>query len=72
MSSDIAIKVENLGKSYHIYDRPQDRLKQPIYSRVRKLLRKIPKPYFKEFWALKDVSFEIKPIIYKDENQHDR
>jgi lipopolysaccharide transport system ATP-binding protein len=52
MSSDIAIKVENLSKCYQIYDHPQDRLKQ-ILMRGRK-------QYYREFWALKDLSFEIK------------
>jgi len=52
MSSEIAIKVENLGKCYQIYDKPSDRLLQMV-TRGRK-------QYFREFWALKDVSFEIK------------
>lgn len=52
MSSDIAIKVENLSKCYHIYDKPRDRLMQ--------MLRRGKKQYFREFWALKNVSFEIK------------
>lgn len=52
MSSDIAIKVEKLSKCYHIYDKPRDRLMQ--------MLRGGKKKYFREFWALKNVSFEIK------------
>lgn len=52
MSSDIAIKVENLSKCYRIYERPQDRLKQMLVGSRRQ--------YYKDFWALKDVSFEIK------------
>lgn len=52
MSSDIAIKVENLSKCYQIYDKPRDRLLQML-SRGRK-------QYFREFWALKDASFEVK------------
>jgi len=59
MSSDFAIKVENLSKCYQIYDRPQDRLKQPVFSRLRRLVGKQPKQYFREFWALRDVSFEV-------------
>ena len=51
-ASDIAIKVENLSKCYQIYDRPQDRLLQ--------MLVRSRKQYYREFWALKDVSFEIK------------
>jgi lipopolysaccharide transport system ATP-binding protein len=52
MSSDFAIKVEGLSKCYQIYDRPQDRLKQ--------MLVRGRKQYYRDFWALKDVSFEIK------------
>ncbi|MDR6918658.1 lipopolysaccharide transport system ATP-binding protein [Pseudomonas sp. 3296] len=52
MCSDIAIKVENLNKCYHIYDKPHDRLKQMLMRGRRQ--------YFQEFWALRDVSFEIK------------
>ena len=60
MSSDIAIKVENLSKCYHIYDKPRDRLKQFVAPRLQRLTGQTPKQYFREFWALKDVSFEIK------------
>lgn len=52
MSSDIAIKVEQLSKCYRIYDKPRDRLLQ--------MLTRGHKQYGREFWALKDVSFEIK------------
>ncbi len=60
MASEIAIKVENLSKCYQIYAQPHDRLKQSIYPRLQRLVGKQPKQYFREFWALKDVSFEIK------------
>jgi len=60
MSSEIAIKVENLSKCYQIYGQPHDRLKQSIYPRLQRLAGKQPKQYFREFWALKDISFEIK------------
>lgn len=36
MSSEIAIKVENLSKCYHIYDQPRDRLKQMILPRLQR------------------------------------
>ncbi|NJA04847.1 MULTISPECIES: ABC transporter ATP-binding protein [unclassified Methylomonas] len=58
--SDIAIKVENLSKCYQIYNQPHDRLKQSIYPRLQRLIGQQPRQYFREFWALKDVSFEIK------------
>lgn len=61
MSSEIAIKVENLSKCYQIYEQPHHRLKQSIYPRLQRLAGKQqPKQYFREFWALKDVSFEIR------------
>lgn len=60
MSSEIVVKVENLSKCYQIYDKPHDRLKQSIYPRLQRLAGKQPKQYFREFWALQDVSFEIK------------
>lgn len=58
--NDIAIRVNNLSKCFEIYDTPRDRLKQFIMPRIRRLTGKVRKQYFREFWALKDVSFEIK------------
>lgn len=52
MSSEIAIKVENLSKCYQIYDKPRDRLLQMLFRGHR--------TFYREFWALRDVSFEIK------------
>lgn len=60
MSSEIAIKVERLSKCYQIYDHPRDRLKQFVLPRFQRMVRQPPKQYFREFWALKDVSFEVK------------
>lgn len=60
MSSEIAIKVENLSKCYQIYAKPHDRLKQSIFPHLQRLLGRPPAQYHKDFWALKDVSFEIK------------
>jgi len=60
MSSEIAIKVENLSKCFQVYAQPHDRLKQSVYPRLRRLLGQPAKRYYQEFWALKDVSFEIR------------
>jgi len=51
MSSEWAIEVDNLGKSYHIFDKPRDRLLQ-MFWRGRKQL-------FRDFRALEDVSFRV-------------
>lgn len=59
-SNEIAISVVNLGKCYQIYDSPRDRLKQFVTPRLRRLAGQSPKKYYREFWALNDVSFEVK------------
>jgi lipopolysaccharide transport system ATP-binding protein len=47
----VALKVENVSKQYRIYDRPGDRLMESL---TRGRLRR-----HKEFWALRDIGFEI-------------
>lgn len=51
MSSEFAIKVEGVGKNYHIYDKPHHRLLQMLPGNN--------KNWFRDFWALKDISFSI-------------
>ena len=60
MSSEVAIKVEGLSKCFEIYEKPRDRLKQFVLPYLYKLLGKSAKQYFREFWALRDINFEIK------------
>jgi len=60
MSSDIALRVTSIGKCYQIYGNPRDRLKQFIFPRVKSLFKGTPSHYYREFWALKDVSFEVR------------
>lgn len=48
---ELLIEVASLGKCYRIYDDPTHRLKQAI-RRQRK--------YYREFWALRDVSFQLR------------
>ncbi len=52
MMNNIAIKVSHLTKVYKLYDKPVDRLKESLHP--------LKKKYHKEFYALNDVSFEIK------------
>jgi lipopolysaccharide transport system ATP-binding protein len=46
-----ALSVRNLSKVYHIYEKPSDRLRQFLYGQRR--------TFYKEFWALQDISLEI-------------
>lgn len=50
--SEIAIKLQGISKFFQIYDKPHHRLMQGLLRGK--------KQYFKEFWALQDISFEIK------------
>jgi lipopolysaccharide transport system ATP-binding protein len=59
-SEQFAIRVTHLSKRYEIYGSPRDRLKQFVLPRLQPLTGRTPQQYFREFWALKDVSFEIK------------
>lgn len=60
MSSEISIKIENLSKCYQIYDQPRDRLKQFVVPRIQKAIGQPLTQYYREFWALRDVSFQVK------------
>jgi lipopolysaccharide transport system ATP-binding protein len=62
MSSDVetAIRVDGVSKRYELYTKPSDQLKQLVLPRFQRLARRTPLHYFQEFWALRDVSFEVK------------
>lgn len=60
MSSEIAIKVENLSKCYQLYTQPRDRLKQLVLPRLYRMLGRPPKQYFREFWAVRNISFTVR------------
>jgi lipopolysaccharide transport system ATP-binding protein len=56
MSSEITISCQGVGKAYAIYKRPEDRLKQMLWS----LIAKGKKQYYDTYWALKDVNLEVR------------
>lgn len=60
MSSEWAIRVHNLSKTYRLYDRPSDRGKQWILPAVQKCLGREPAQYYREVHAVENVSFEVK------------
>lgn len=54
------VRVEGLGKRYEIYAQPTDRLKQMMLPRLWRVIGNVRSDYFKEFWALRDVSFQVR------------
>lgn len=49
---ETVISVKNLSKSYRMYNSPAEKFKE--------LMHPFKKHYHKEFWALRDISFEIR------------
>ena len=54
-----AIAVSGVTKCYQIYAKPQDRLRQALFPRLRRAVGLAPARYYSEFWALRDVGFSI-------------
>lgn len=59
-SEEYAISVESLSKCYEVYPTPKDRLKQLFIPRIQEMLGFPRTQYFNEFWALQDISFNVK------------
>ena len=59
-SEDFSIRVEGLSKRYEIYSQPAHRLKQMILPRAQRAMRRSARTYFNEFWALRDVGFDVR------------
>lgn len=51
-SDDIVLSVKNVSKCFEMYDKPRHRLQQM-------LLGPFGKKYYREFWALRDINFEV-------------
>lgn len=51
MSSEFAIRCQNVGKAFQLYMRREDRLLQAFFGFFKK--------YYKERWVLHDLSFEV-------------
>jgi len=70
MSSDTIITLDNVSKAYTIWSSPSARLHGPILGQIgqfpllplgtRKLCQRLSHESFKNFYALKDVSLEIR------------
>lgn len=60
--SEPLLTIDRVSKRYEIYERPQDRLKQFLVPRLQTLLpdgMRRSQPFFKEFWALRDISLTV-------------
>lgn len=71
MSADPVISVQNVSKAYRIWDSPSARLTAPFFesasrtllpkdSPARRWLLDRAQTSYRDFWALRDVSFEIR------------
>jgi lipopolysaccharide transport system ATP-binding protein len=69
MSSDFAITARTVGKCFQIYEKPNDRLMQGLYSMAARLcpikklhstLQHRAQSCAKQYWALHDINFELK------------
>ena len=70
MSSDIVISVENVSKAYRIWNDPGARLKSPLIracgsvfphsSGLRHKCEAQATSYYRDFYALKDISFQVR------------
>lgn len=56
----VAISIDSLGKCFHIYERPADRLRQFLFPRLQAALGLRRRQYFREFWALREVGLQVR------------
>jgi lipopolysaccharide transport system ATP-binding protein len=70
MSEDITIAVRNVSKAYRIWNNPAARLTTPLLTSAAEIFSKNSAPRhwlqhraaknYRDFWALEDISFELK------------
>ena len=51
-SDDTVLSVKNVSKCFEMYEKPVHRLYQTLFAGHRK--------FYKEFWALKDINYEVR------------
>jgi len=59
-SEEIVVHVESVSKRYEIYETPRDRMKQFVLPRLQRAAGLAEREYFREFWALRDVGFDVR------------
>lgn len=70
MSNDVAISIESVSKCYNIWSSPAARLHGPVLgqigqipflpARLRDLCQRVSHGSFRSFYALRDVSFDVR------------
>jgi lipopolysaccharide transport system ATP-binding protein len=56
------IKLQSVSKCYRLFQNPRDRLKQAVIDAIFRIFRiTLNFKYYREHWALRDISFELKP-----------
>lgn len=58
-AAKISVRIRDVGKSYRIFEIPFDRLKQYVAPKIQRFFGLPVKNYFKEFHALRSVSFDV-------------
>ncbi|RQT94816.1 ABC transporter ATP-binding protein [Burkholderia cepacia] len=58
-TEQLLVNVEHLSKCFRIYDKPADRLRHSLATRI-KLPGSNSRQYGRDFWALHDVSFPVR------------
>jgi len=49
---DVVVTAQGLGKAYRLYRRAEDRLKQLVFGKRRRL--------YEEFWAVRNVNLQLR------------
>ena len=51
MEDDVVLSVRNVSKCFEMYEKPVHRLYQTFFAGHKR--------FYKEFWALRDISFDV-------------
>ena len=61
MSSEtMALEIDGLGKCFHVYDKPGDRLRQFVLPRLSRMVGRPARDYYREFWALHHLDLRVR------------
>lgn len=59
-SEENVIRVRDISKCFHTYEKPFDRLKHSIIPRLQRRLGSPVTSYGREFWALRNIDFDVR------------